>query len=260
MNYGMYISAAGAQTSLYRTDVLASNLANLNTSAFKPDVATVRQRDAVRVEDGLWNLPSNRLLERLGAGPMLADNRIDFKQGPIDTTGNELDLAIHGDGFFLVRTAQDRNTEEVRLTRDGRLALDSGGRLVRADTGHPILDDNLRPITINPELGPVQIDRDGLIRQDGYAIGRVALVDVPDRSQLTREGNGLFGAPPETLESRSRASGRIEQRAIERSGVNEIMALNDLTSAARSIQANIGMMTYSDRMMEQAITRFGRIN
>jgi len=260
MNYGLYISAAGAQTSIYRQDLFAGNLANIDTVAFKPDVATVRQRSPARAEDNLPFLPSNRLLEKLGAGPLLADNRVNYGQGPIQTTGNELDLAIEGDGFFSVLASRSGAADEVRYTRDGRLTLDSRGRLVLAASGKPVLDTNQRTISINPEHGPVQIDSDGLIRQDDLPLTRIALVDFPDRSALRKEGESLFAASPAALSSRKTATGRIRQHAIESSGVEEISTLMQLTSAARAVQANIGMMTYSDRMMEQAISRFARVN
>lgn len=68
MYYGIQLAASGALTSLYRTDVLANNLANINTAGFKPDMVYTRQRDTARVEDDLPFLPTDDLLERLGAG------------------------------------------------------------------------------------------------------------------------------------------------------------------------------------------------
>ena len=70
MNYGMQISASGALSGLYRMDVFSNNLANINTTGFMPDVPVIRQRDAAAREDGLGAMPSNELVERLGAGVM----------------------------------------------------------------------------------------------------------------------------------------------------------------------------------------------
>ncbi|MFG0252977.1 MAG: flagellar basal body protein, partial [Phycisphaerales bacterium JB038] len=68
MNYGLYTSATGVLAGMYRQDVLANNLANVNTTGFKQDFVTFKQRDPARLEDGLLHLDSNQMLEQLGAG------------------------------------------------------------------------------------------------------------------------------------------------------------------------------------------------
>ena len=254
MNYALQIGAQGALTSMYRADVLANNLANLGTDSFKPDVPYLRERDPVRVEDGVMGLPSNALLERLGAGPHLAPTLTSFAQGPLSTTGRRLDVAIDGEGFLMVGDAGGR-----KLTRDGRLSRDEDGRLVQASTGKPVLDAGGRTILIAEEDGPVDIDERGVIRQGDLTVARLALVDTPDRRQLTKEGSGLFALPDSAAGSLRPASGRLVQEAVEQSAVNEISTLNDLTSALRAVGANIGAMTYADQMMERAINRLGRV-
>lgn len=254
----MEIAAQGALTSLYRSDVLANNLANFETDAFKPDLPMLRERAPVRFEDGVTQLPSNALLERLGAGPHLAPNHISFKQGPLDVTGQPLDLAIEGEGFFLVSVGQG-NTERLRLSRDGRLTLDERGRLVQAASGHRLLDRAHRPIYISRESGPLTIDADGTIIQGQQPIAQIGLVDLPDRRRLTKEGDNLYVVPPEEQKSLTHAVGTVRQGALEKSSVNEISTLNDLTSALTSVGTNIGMMTYADRMMERAINGLGRV-
>ena len=134
MSYGIDISTSGVLTALHRQDVLTGNLANLNTAGYKPLIPGVKQRDPVSIEDGVLHLPSNRMLERLGAGVVPAASRIGFAQGPIDQTGNDLDVAIEGDGFFAVRDG-----DSTSLTRDGRLTLNANGQLVLAASGHLVL-------------------------------------------------------------------------------------------------------------------------
>ncbi len=258
MNYAMQISAQGALTSLYRSDVIANNLSNYGTNGYKPDVPVLRQRAVVREEDGVTHLPSNLLLERLGAGPHMAPNRISFSQGPIDTTNNPFDLAIKGDGFFLVAVGEGDN-ERFRLSRDGRLELDERGRLVQVASGHRVLDSRQRPISISRQGGPVDINADGTIRQTDNIIARISLVDLPDRRGLKREGAGLFVASPEQQQSLQPATGTLVQHAIEQSSVNEISTLNDLNSALGGVGRNISMMTYADQMLDRAINRLGRV-
>jgi flagellar basal-body rod protein FlgF len=257
MSYGLQISASGAMTAMYRQDVFANNLANIDTVGFKPDIATSRPRDAARREDGLPFLPSNALLERLGAGTMLNPNLIDFSQGALKTTGNALDLAIQGDGFFVVRDETDGATDRVRLTRDGRFTRDRDGRIVSASTGMPLLDVNNRPIVLRN--GDVTIAGDGSVRQGGEVVARVQVTDVADRSRLTKLGHSLFAADDRALAARREGTGSVAQFAVEDSGADEIQTLMRLTSAAREVDSNLSMIQTHDRLMERAIASLGRV-
>lgn len=253
MNYGVQLSTSGVLTSLHRQDVLANNLANLNTAGFKPSVPDVRQRDPARAEDGVWHLDSDLLLERLGAGVVPAQTRVAFTQGPIETTGNDLDLAIEGAGFFAVLDG-----DSTALTRDGRLALDSAGRLVQAASGRAVLGAGGQAITL-PTDARVQVASDGTINADGEPIGALRFVEVPDTSALIKKGDGLFSLDAVPAQALRPAGGRIVAGAVEGSSVNEIRALMEIQDAARAVGTNIGMITYQDRMMDRAINTFGRI-
>lgn len=258
MNYGIQIAASGALTNLYRTDVLANNLANLNTTGFKPDFTFTRQRDPARVEDGLWDLPSNELLERLGAGVHMAPNTIDFAQGDLSFTGNPLDLAIQGEGFFALRSAADGDAAGVVLTRDGRMTRDSTGRLVNAASGLPVLSIRNRPITLDPSF-PATIDNDGTIRQAGSEVDRIQLIDLDDRDLLKKHGSNSFAISNSALGQSYPASGQIKQEMLEGSAVNPIAAMMGVQAAARSVGTNFTMISYQDQMMDRAINTFARI-
>ncbi len=258
MNYGLQISASGALTALYRQDVLANNLANINTPGFKPDVPAVRARPCVREEDGLSYLPSNKLLERLGGGVQLAPSEIQFDQGPLEDTSNPLDIAIQGDGFFVVRAQTTGSADRLRLTRDGRFTLDSSGRLVMASTGMPVLDTQNRPIEIKG-TGKITIGADGQIRQGGAEVARLNLVDMPDRKGLHKAGNSLFVAPAAAMGNLKPATGTMVQGSREQSAVDEIRAMMDVQEAGRAASANLNMISYQDRMTERAIAQLGRM-
>lgn len=253
MNYGLNISASGVLTSLYRQDVLTNNLANINTPGYKADIPATKFRDAVRIEDGVRHLPSNAMLERLGAGVLLAPNRVAFGQGPLERTGGTFDLAIQGDGFFRVRDG-----DATRLTRDGRFTVADDRRLVMASTGMPLLDAAGLEIRI-PNGSAPSISADGTVTQNDRTLARIALVDVPDRSRLGKLGQSLFEASEQTLELAQPASGTVVQGSIEGSSVNEVRAILQVQRASRSVSSNIGIATYQDRLMERAINTFGRV-
>ncbi|MFT5422592.1 MAG: flagellar basal body rod protein FlgG [Phycisphaerales bacterium] len=256
MNYGIQISTSGVMNAMYRQDVLSNNLANLNTTAYKPDVPESRFRDAVRDEDNLAFMSSNSLLERLGGGVTPFANRVSFAQGALETTGNPLDLGIQNEGFFVV---QGPGGEGTQLTRDGRFTMDSRGRLVMANTGQAVLGAGNRPITLDPGQTP-QITGDGVISQGGRQVARLSLMEPADKSQLRKAGAGLFDIDAALAQTLRPATGTIQQHTLEMSAVNEIKALMDVQSASRAVSGNIGMITYQDRMMDMAINRFGRIS
>jgi flagellar basal-body rod protein FlgF len=258
VNYGLQISASGMMTSLYRQDVWSNNLANASTAGFKADFPIARQRDVVRIEDGVMQLPSNEMLERLGGGVLMDRNRINFSQGSLQSTANPLHLAIQGDGYFLVREAGDSTSDRIKMTRDGRFVRNAQGTLVMAAGGLPILDEQNRPITISDEA-PVTIRPDGTILQKNEQIAKLAFIEFPDQGRLKKQGEGLFSADSTTMSSKRPATGKLVQGAIEQSSVDEIKAMLSMQSAARDVSGNAGMIQAHDRSMDRAINVFGRL-
>lgn len=253
MNYGMYISASSMSAQMARQDVISNNLANVNTTAFKPDMLGIRQRDAATREDGL-SLPSNALLERLGAGVMPMATRVDIGSAPLERTEGPLDLGIEGEGFFVVRAGN-----ELRLTRDGRMAVSTDGILVTAAEGRPVLGTNDEAISIDPGA-TITIDATGRILQNDAEVGRIALVTVSEPDRLVKQGNGLFGPGPGQSLDRRPANGRVSQGMLEMSGTDAISAMMAVTSASRAVDSASTIIGYFNEMMGRAINTLGRVS
>jgi flagellar basal body rod protein FlgG len=243
-------------TSLYAQDVYANNLANIDTPGFKADIPSILPRQAVRQEDHLPFLPSNKLLERLGGGALLNPNLVDFEQGGLKNTGNPLDVAISGDGFFVVKDGTDKDASRVRLTRDGRFSRDAGGRLVMASTGLPVLDVQNRPITL--PMGKVSISDDGTVCAGGRECGKIQLASVPDKTGLTKLGYSMFLASSDALGTNA-ATGTMHQFSYEDSAADEVKTLMRMTSAGRDVESNVALIQQHDRMMDRAINGLGRV-
>lgn len=259
MNYGIHISASGALTAMYRQDVFANNLANLDTIGFKPDVPAAMQRDPARVEDSLPFMPSDRLLERLGAGALSAPNRISFSQASLESTGQPFDLALQGDGFFVVRADGQSGADRLRLTRDGRFTRDPSGRLVMATTGLPVLDTQNNPVLV-PDGAAVRVDADGAVRQGDRLVARLRVVDVPGRDALVKEGHSLFRAPASVMDGATPSRALVRQGFLEGSGVDAFRAMMQVTGAGREVDGNMSLIAQHDRMMERAINTLGRVS
>lgn len=257
MNYGLYLSASGLLTAMHRMDVASNNLANVNTHAFKPDFILAAQRPAERIEDGLFHIDSNTLLDRLGGGALAAPTMTRFTSAAPEPTGNPLDAAILGEGFFIVDATGDGSGDEIKFTRDGRFTLDPSGALVQAATGRLVLDDAGAPITLDPEF-PAEINNDGVIYQDGDEVARLQIAAPVDLSRLRKVGENLFSAGPgaATIPTGS----FIEPGAIERSGVDPIRAMMDVSNAGRAVTMNSRILELTDTLMNSAINVFGRTN
>ena len=258
MNYGLMISASGAQANLYRQQVFTNNLANVNTAGFKPDIASLRQRDVVRVEDGLMSLPSDAMLERLGAGVMLMPGRISMKQGDVQETGRPFDLALQGRGFFALSQLDANGQEQIRFTRDGQLTRNSEGRLVHAASGLEVLDESDRPIDV-PGRGEFSVDDQGWITAGTERIAKLQIADIADPARLKKFGANLFGAERAVMSQRIAGAAIVKQNHLEQAAINEIDAMMDVTGASKAVSANIGMIAYHDQMMERAINSLGRV-
>lgn len=260
MNYGYNLAASGVIAAMYRQDVAANNLANIETAGFKGDTAFTVPREAARVEDRLFDMPSNKLLERLGAGVLLAPTRTSHTQGALTRTGNPLDVAIRGEGFLVVSVGGAASGDQVRLTRDGRMTLNSRGELVTVTGGNNVLDDAGRPIRIEPGA-TVQINGDGTITQDGELVGKLQLAAVEDKQQLRKVGHNLYSASAAAIQSAdgSDAAGEIVQGHLEGSSVDPIRAVMAVQNAANAVSSATRLMSVHDEITGRLINTLGRV-
>ena len=257
MIYGLYISASGAAVNMARMDVYSNNLSNVSTVGFKPDYLAVRQRDVVRKEDNLPFADSNALLERLGAGVQPMPTRVQHEQGVFEETGNQLDLALRGDGFFAVRRGD--GPDGIHLTRDGRFTLDADGRLVTVTEGAAVLDDGDGEIELDVTL-PVNIRADGLITQNGEEVAQLAVLTVPNADRLIKAGAGALRGENGEVSRARRADADVLQGSVEQSATDAVRALMGATSAARGAQGNLGIMGMFNEIMDRAVNTLGRVS
>jgi flagellar basal-body rod protein FlgF/flagellar basal-body rod protein FlgG len=210
MDSGLYAAYTGLLARTQALDTAANNLANAGTTGFRA------QRDYFSgvLAGGIDQDPAtaSQVGQSVNGFGVLGGNRLDLGQGEIKATGNPLDLALEGQGFFAIQTSRG-----IRYTRDGAFSRSSIGVLQTAQ-GEPVLDSNQKPITI--PTGSIYVSPDGSISvstTDGSVIvGKVAVFDFANRSALTAEGANRFsanGAKPVA------ATASIEQGSVE--GANE---------------------------------------
>ena len=257
MSAGMYVSASGALTSMHRLDVASNNLANVNTTAFKRDFAYQTPRLPERLEDSLYHLGSDELLDQLAGGVLNGETRTDFSMGPIEITNNPLDVAIDGEGFFVTEAAD--GSGDTWLTRDGRFTLAPDGALVSASTGSPILSDANAPIRVDPTL-PVAISARGEVMQEGRAVGHIQIAGVDDTRMLKKTVDGFYASKfGGQLNHEPIADARLHVEAVEGSSVDPIKALMSVTAAGSGVRNNLRLMQLYDELNNRAINRLGSV-
>ena len=250
MLYGMYISAAGAMANSYKQDVVANNLANVDTTAFKKDLALFRARPTEAALNGSRRF-SDPLLERTGGGIFALPTHTDFSQASLEKTDSPYDLALTGKGFFQVQAG-----DETMYTRDGRfMTAEDGMTLVTATGQLPVLDSDGQVITLLPGIKPV-IDNNGFISQDGQNVARLGVVNFEDTNQLSKKGNNLYQADQASAQL---IDARMRQGYIETSGVNALDELTEMIKAQRAFQSNVMMMKIQDQTLAAAVGKLGMI-
>jgi flagellar basal-body rod protein FlgF len=239
---GMYASAAGMATGIARQDLHAGNLANVDTVGYR------RTRYATQAfAAALETASADGTALRGGTGLVAAT--LDVSEAANKKTDNKLDLAINGQGMFAVQTPQG-----MRYTRDGRMHLDPGGRVVDAQN-NPLVGVNGYidvPMTggkPTAQTDPFEVGEAGQVRSGGKIIGEILVVDVPTAS-LKAEGGGLYSS---TAMPARATQARIAQGYLEESNVAATQELGAMIRNSRFYDANASALKQQDQATEQLL-------
>ena len=213
-----------------RMDVVADNIANMTTPGFKSHVAFAAYVEAGSIEQGAPNLASS----------------LDLSDGKLVNTGNPLDLAIAGSGFFVVRSG-----DKILYTRDGQFRRD--------DEGHIVTDSGMILQTTagdaSAENGTITVSGEGKISQRGKDLGQIALVSFRDPASLKLVEGGYFQAPADSAEIVS--APRVVQGSIEQSNTSDATQMLALMGALRSAESGQHIIQVYDDLLQQAAGVFG---
>jgi flagellar basal-body rod protein FlgF len=254
MIYGLYMSAAGMKANSRRIDILTNNLANSDTSGFKRDLAVFQNRaTAAQQRGGTASRMTDPVLENLGGGVGLARTEVDLTGGELEGTGNDLDFALQGRGFFAVQQGKD-----VRLTRDGRFSVNQQGMLVLSSGGQWVLDQNRQPIMVKREV-QIEVAADGTLSQNSEAMGKLGVFDVPSATVLSKTGQGLFTAA-DLPRQMSAGEATVTNGVLERSNAEPITELARLIDAQRSLEANANMIRCQDQTLDRLVNNVGKVS
>jgi len=244
MNSGLYTALSGNIAAMKRMDIISNNLANVNTPGYKKDKMSFESMLA-----GATNPPA--VPQGSTADPILQKENVyvDYASGPVAQSGNPLDLAIDGDGFFVVQTP-----EGPAYTRQGNFRLGADGTLVTSE-GFPVMGQN-GPIRV--QGGTVEIDAKGVVMLDGEATGTISLVDFPRPYTLKKTSSAQF-LPEDPQVVPQPASGRISQGYLEGSNVETITEMVQMIETSRYFDSCQRVIKGFDDMVGKAVNEMGRL-
>jgi flagellar basal-body rod protein FlgF len=228
MERGLYIAASGMLAEMARQDQLANDLANASTPGYKADRISQRSFGDLL----LANSTDGQTVGPLGQGSTIDKYETDLAPQPLRDTGEPLDLAIQGTGWFGVQTAQG-----VRYTRNGAFMADAKGNLVD-QLGNQVLGVGNRPITVSS---------DGTIDPNKVAVFKV--------NNLAKQGDSNF-----TGTAAGTDTGQVKTGSLEGSGVDPARAMVDLMGSMRAMEAAQRAITTIDSTLEKTATQVGGLS
>lgn len=210
-----------------RQEVVANNLANVNTDGFKGERAFARLLDG--------NVP-------------VIDTATDLRSGAVSATGNPLDVALTGDGFFVVQTPKGE-----RLTRGGSLTIDADRRIVDA-SGNSL--QGVDAVPAGTKL--IAIDGQGRVKADGKDIGRLRVETVAPGAHLQHEGGGQFSTTAARTETDMTRT-KVRQGAFEGSNVSSLESMVDMIAVQRAFGAVQKTISVLDSVHGMAASELGKL-
>lgn len=257
---GLYTSAHGMRVQSKLNDITANNMANTNTIGFKRDVGVVSsfpdmllyRMEAHNKKENPSHMPPR--VGFLSTGVIVHEAVASIREeGNLMETNNPLDLAILGEGFFVVSYSDLQGAAGERYTRQGNFRLNQGGQLVTVD-GNPVLGQNGHIFI--PE-GKILIDVNGNISVDEQFIDRLRIVSIPDDEQVDKHGYTYITSqnPGVAVEMENP---QIQQGFVEGSNVNPVAEMVNMIRGMRAYEANSKAVQAQDQALDKAVNEVGR--
>jgi flagellar basal-body rod protein FlgF len=235
--------ALARQVALDRAlDITANNLANLRTTGYKAE--KVLFEEYVQQQTSPVT-PPNRMSSVVQLGTFT-----DYRAGGFEQTGNALDFAIQGDGFFAVQAP-----EGTRYTRAGNFRLDDIGQIVTQD-GLPVLDAGGSPVQLPADGGRITVGGDGQVAVDGRVVGQIGVLEFADPQGLVREGSGLFSSSAEPVQAEN---ARVIQGMLEGANVQPVLEITRMMDILRNFEAAQQMVNSQHELARNAIAKIAKV-
>ncbi|MBI1275214.1 flagellar basal-body rod protein FlgF [bacterium] len=242
MDNAIYIALSKQMVQFRKLDVHANNMANVNTPGFKENVMMMTD----------WTV-NNGNRQKISFAQDLRQYR-DIENGPMQQTGNALDLAIDGKAYFAVQSPNG-----TRYTRTGNFKIDPNGLLVNAD-GLPVSAVGGGTITIPDTAREISFGANGMMLVDGEEIARLDMVSFQNDQKLVREGNTLYADNGAGLQPAPEEDYKVAQGFLEGSNVKPVVELTELIDTQRRVSGTSNFIDTAYDMQRRALTAWAKTN
>lgn len=253
LSRGIYTAASAMLAQGVRNDLIANNLANANTNGYKKDESLHSEFPRLLISQ-LGGDSKGRSqpvsLGYLGTGTVIREVYTDPSQGNLKQTDQPLDLAVSGEGYFVVE-----NQGQYFFTRDGSFSLNNEGYLV-TKTGYLVQGEN-GPLRVANER--FVVNELGEITVNEFVLDKLLVVNFADSSKLTKLGSGFYSANDQSGQPLRDEKARVIQGFLESSNVNPIQEMVKMITALRAYESCQRIIQYQDATLEQAVTDLGRV-
>ncbi len=221
MDNTSYVALSRQNALQKQMDVIANNMANLNTVGFKAEEMMVAEAGVKTKSD---TTPFGRLVSFVRDEGTVRD----AKEGPLQKTGAPLDVAIHGNGYFTLDSPGG-----ARYTRAGHFRLDENGMIVSGE-GYPVMQANGTPIIVAPNEAQINIANDGTVSTENGQIGQMRIVNFANEQALKKSGDGTYIT---TATANTVTRPQLTQGMLEDSNVEAISQMTTMLQVQRSYQS-----------------------
>jgi flagellar basal-body rod protein FlgF len=262
MNEGIYIAASAGLKQSKKMEVIAQNLANVNSTGYKKDRLAFKELMPPFPPDSGMETGKNALLPPRKSNKNVSyvavtDQYTDHKPGIYKQTNSELDMALDGPGYFSVSTM-----DGTLYTRNGNFRLDTENRLVNQNE-QPVLNEQGEPIVINAQGSDISIDANGnIFAGSGLGnqnIGKIKIVDFENKQTLEKIGDGLFYQGDTEAKEKPINSTKLRQGFLEGSNVTAVDEMSNMISTLRLFETYQKMIQSIDSMDDQSVNSIGRV-
>lgn len=257
---GLYTAYTGMANEQKRLDIISNNMANVSTYGYKKEsvaneafkeVLTTKIRDASEAY-------LDRYIGNMSLGVRAGEVYTDYTQGSVIHTGNSLDIAINGKGFFKLKVKDKNGNESFKYTRNGRFTQLEDGTIVDMNGNH-LVNNNNGDIVLPTTARVIRIDKDGSVFADNKYVDTVKIIDIDDYNAIEKYGQNLYTLKEPGNEKPAKFNS-IMNGYIEQSNVNVVYEMVNLITITRAYEANQKSIWTADMMLDKAVNQVGKVN
>ncbi|NIY14954.1 MAG: flagellar basal-body rod protein FlgF [Nitrospinaceae bacterium] len=259
---GLYIAASGGIRQQRKLETISNNLANVSTQGFKKNILMYQERTPPFGDDfkmtqtpGLHTPYTNQINEV--SYVEVTQSRTDFSQGPMVSSDNPMDLALNGEGFFVIKTPNG-----LRYTRNGTFHLDGLGQLVN-HTGDLVMTHGGSGIIVPQNTERLSVDPDGTVfggrGLELVPLDQLKIMKFQNNNNLIKEGNGMFRSANGDRGQEATPNTQVIQGHIEKSNVNAVEEMTKLIETVRTLEAYQKIIQSIDEADDQSVNSLARV-